>query len=85
MSNFRADHVKTIKRNNISLIDLENITMKDQQRQRPVKNKTKMDASPAMDYEQTIIPGHTFQGCKKKTSLLLKHYCKTLGIKRNLA
>ncbi|KAL9402326.1 hypothetical protein Peur_006175 [Populus x canadensis] len=40
----------------------------DQQKQRPIKRKTRRQATTTVDYEQTIIPGHVYQSWLQNAS-----------------
>jgi cohesin complex subunit SCC1 len=40
----------------------------DQQKRRPIKRKTRRQATTTVDYEQTIIPGHVYQSWLQNAS-----------------
>ena len=44
------------------------MSIQEQLRQGRIRKKTKKNACPAMDYEQTIIPGHIYQSWLQNTS-----------------
>ncbi|EEF41480.1 cohesin subunit rad21, putative [Ricinus communis] len=59
---------KPVEQKNASLTDLESMMKEDQQRKGPTKKRIKRQATPAMDYEQTIIPGPTYQSWLQNAS-----------------